>query len=428
MTTLHPDADALPPLGEPAPVSNRIQLSLAALSLAVAFWAFLRFFSLGDQLIRDETQVVGQVQWFLQGRFELFRWPNSEYPAAATLPGFPALLSVIAAITHHASPAALRLYCFALSLVYTAVLYLTARTLLPPAHALLRAAQTLLIPIILPFNALLYTDVLSLLFNLAALCATLRRAYLAAGLLMLVSMTVRQTNVVFLLLLIAIAAVYHPLPRASPQLPKVLVRRFSGYALALAGFVAFLIIHRRVALDEPDQQSAGLYLGNLLFSLVIGAILFWPVLFCRPKAILGWIRAHPRITAIVFVLIAAICFTYLPTHRWSRISHLLRNQLWSFFLRSEARRAVLTVLVSATVFALLARPMARPFGLFLAGFWFLGLVPISLIEPRYHFPVFVLFQLFRRVESSRVEIFLWSYLAAGSIALTYLMTTTRYMP
>src|SRR4051812_45540662 len=74
-------------------------------------WMFVQW-----GLVFDERGHYAQIQYFLRGRYELFKWPGESHPSNAMIPGFHALMSAIARATGVSTPRALRLQCFGASL------------------------------------------------------------------------------------------------------------------------------------------------------------------------------------------------------------------------------------------------------------------------------------------------------------------------
>jgi alpha-1,2-glucosyltransferase len=417
--------DSLP---QPPPRANwsPSQLALLLLTALLAIWSLSRAWHLHDRLILDEAQVLGQVKLFLAAKLELFRWPGTRYPAAATLPGFPAVLASIAAVTGQSSPSVLRVYCFAFSIIYGAVLYAIARRLTPD-HAVLRATQTYLLPIVFPFNCLMYTDLFSLLICASAFLATLRRSYTAAGLLMLFSICIRQTNVVFIIFLCGYGYLENNGIHFTLQRALTFLRQSWPLLLGLAAFAIFVLVNGRIALDDPTQQPIAFSPGNLAISLVILAILFLPALLPSAPRVLPWARDHWRITLLLALVAGVVAFTYNPSHPWNYLGSQLRNHLMWHLLTSNLRRCAFAFILIFTLLFILAIGFIRPAAWMLPIFWFLSLAPIVLVEPRYHFPALVLFQLLRKPQPPRIEFLLWCWFAIGSIAFTYVMTATHYV-
>ena len=409
------------------PPGPRLQLLIIVLTAAVAFWGFARAWQLYDRMILDESQVHGQVGLFLAGKFELLRWPGAEYPAAAMFPGFQSVLAGIAALTGEASPSMLRLYSFSLSLLFAFVVFRIVRETAGSEWALLRAAQAYLLPVVFPFHCLLYTDVFSLLVDLAAFWACQRRSYYMAGLLGLLALFVRQTNVIFIVFLFGYAHLEaHGFQFDSKRLWQQ-VKSCWPLLPGLAAFAAFVIMHGRVGLDHPGQQPAGISAGNLAISVALAGVLFFPLHLANVGRLATWIRRRWPLAALLVASATAVAFVYVPEHPWNKMDWLLRNQFMALLLDGTVRRLGFAALLTITGLSLLATPLLRPAAKMLYPFWFLSLVPIVLVEPRYHMPALLLFLLLRQPESRNVEIALWAWFAVLSAGLHHGMTAGHFV-
>ncbi|MES1213748.1 MAG: hypothetical protein ABUL64_04100 [Singulisphaera sp.] len=407
----------------PGEVNGRaISFVLVAATCFMAIWGACRAWNLGDRLLADEPVVLGQVKLFLAGKLELLG--EFEYPAAAMLPGFQAVLTVVAAPLGSTSPSILRLYCFGLSLAYPLVVFAIARQLMSDDQALWRAAQAYVLPIVFPFNTLLYTDLFSLTVNLAALWACMRRSYVAAGLVMLLALCVRQTNVVFILFLCGFS--YVEVNGAQITWRRIFshVRRCWLLLGGIFAFIVFVVVHGRVGLDDPHHHPLSFGFGNLLFCVLTGGVVFLPLLVRHAADILRWAVKNRLETVVTTVLTAGIAFTYGITHPWNLSAGYLRNYFMLYVLPSNLLRGVSALFGSLTILSLLARGLSRPSALMLYVYSFLSLAPVALIEPRYYFGPLLLYQLFRKVETPSVEFALWCWFAAWAVGLEHLVTAT----
>jgi alpha-1,2-glucosyltransferase len=386
-----------------------------------------RAWKLQDQLILDESQLVAQVDLFCQGKLQLFRWPGMTYPAAAMLPGFQAVLAALAFLGNDCSPGTLRIYCFAFSIAYVLIVYAVLRQLTTPQNAVIRAAQTYLVPVVFPFNCLMYTDVFSLLVNTGALWACLQRRYVVAGAIMLLSLFVRQTNVVFILFLCGFSYLEIHGTQVTRDLVIGHLRRCWLWLVGISLFALFVLFQERVGLDDPANHPFTISAGNLLCSVVLVGIMFWPIFLAHCLVVLRWARQHSTILLAIVAASAAVAFAYSPTHIWNNNDWQLRNQLLDQLLGSNPRRLVLALILAATSLAIVARGFSRPSAWMVYVFWFLSLAPISLVEPRYQFGALLLYQVFRKSERPAAELGLWAWFAALSIALEVVTTSTRYI-
>jgi DIE2/ALG10 family len=424
----HPNERRLPPVGHQTRAERAVEAGVVLVTCCLALWGLWRARSLGATLILDESQVLGQVRLFASGRFELLRWPGHQYPAAAMFPGFQALLALVAAVTGDASAPSLRSACFAVSVLSGLVVYGLAKELAGPRGAPLRAAQVYLLPVLFPFHCLLYTDGFSLLVTMAALWACVRRAYVAAGALMLASLLVRQTNVVFSVFLCCFSylEVHGPRLELEPLLSHA--RRCWLLLAGIAALGIFVLIHGRVGLDDPSQQPLAFSAGNLAMSLVTAAVLFLPLLLADLPGLAAFVATHRRAALAVLLVAFATALTYLPSHPWNTTRWLLRNELLLSLLEGPLHRLGFGVLLAGAALWLASSPFERPASApALALFWFLSLAPVALVEPRYQIPALVLFLLLRRAAAPAVELTLWGWLALGAVALHYGITARLFL-
>lgn len=401
--------------------------TLVASTSIIAIWGMYRAWQLQDQLILDESQVLGQVELFCRGTLQLFRWPGMAYPAAAMLPGFQAVLAALAYLGNDTSPATLRFYCFICSIAYVLMVYAVLRELTTSQNAMIRAAQTYLLPVVFPFNCLMYTDVFSLLVNMCALWASLRRRYVVSGVFMLLSLFVRQTNVVFIFFLCGFSYFEIHGTQVTSDLVIGHLRRCWLWLVGIGLFALFVLFQERVGLDDPANHPFTISAGNLLCSVVLVGIMFWPIFLMHCVKVMRWGRRHPTILLAIVAVSAAVAFAYSPTHPWNTVDWQLRNQLLGQLLGSYSRRVVLALILVATSLAIVARGFSRPSAWMVYVFWFLSLAPISLVEPRYQFGALLLYQVFRKSERPATELGLWAWFAVLSIALEVVMTSTRYI-
>lgn len=416
------------PTEAPSPRIHRgLLLAVFAVTLAIAGWALHRAWALHDTLILDESGVHAQVRLFLEGRFELFRWPGQPYPASAMFPGFQGVLAAVAAVTGLDSPSALRLCTFGFSLGWAAVAYQVARQFHAPDVALLRALQCYLLPIAFPYNFLMYTDVFSLLITFAAFWALLRERWILGGLLAFFSLLVRQNNVIFLLFLggFTLVQAHGFRPRLEDALRHL--RRCWLLVAGMIAFAVFVLVHGRVGLDAPNQQPTTLSLGNLAISLVTAGILFFPLHLARRPAVFGWLKTHRVATALLLLATLAVGLSYVPGHRWNLIPEMLRNRLIAVLTQDHAWRLLFAAAMAAVVLSVKVTPLVRPAAVLIYPFWFLVLVPVLLVEPRYYMSAFALFLLLRERDDPRQEITLCAWLAFLSVWLHQGLTAGRFL-
>ena len=396
-----------------------------AVSAGLSCWGLARTWGL--PFVLDESQVYAQVQLFLEGRPELLKWPGQAYPAAAMLPGFQAVLAVVAAATGGDSPSMLRLYCCAFSWLYALVVYKLSRLFVTTETAVLRSAQAYLLPIAFPFHFLMYTDIFSLLVILSAFWAAVRDYRHLAGLLMIFSLAVRQTNVVFVAFLWAFMYAETYGFRFEVHQLIAHARRWWLLGAALLVFGAFLAVHGRVGLDDPTQQPMTISVGNLAISLALAGLLLLPMHVANVPEILRMARHRWRVTVLIAGLVLITALLYSPSHRWNELEGLLRNELLERLTGSAAGRLLFAITMAGTALSIAVTPLVRPGAVLIYPYWLLQLAPVLLVEPRYYLSSYVLFLLMRRQSSVWTELAIWVWFVLLSLWLHCGITSLHFM-
>lgn len=220
----------------------------------------------GAAPIPDEIAHYGQINRFDHGDFRI----ALQY--LTMVPGYHALMAAILWTLDLRSLDAARLLNALLGLGTIGAFHL-ARSALWSRSAAAATLQFALLPILLPYDFLVYTDVLALGLVLAALAATLRDRHLLAGLVMVGALCVRQTSVVWLPLLAAIAV--WPADGKLPALREV-ARRGWPYALGVLLFLGYWLWNGHISLS-PEQAAMhpdlSMHVGNIFFALFLCALL-----------------------------------------------------------------------------------------------------------------------------------------------------------
>jgi alpha-1,2-glucosyltransferase len=403
-----------------------LPLLVVIVTAGFAGWGVWQAWGLHEYFVLDESQVYGQVELFLQRRWELLQWPGDKYPAAAMFPGFQAVLSMIATLTGFSSVAMVRIYAFGFSLLYTVVVYLLARQFVDREIAVIRTAQAYMLPILFPFHFLMYTDTFSQLVILSAFLAFLRGRYNLGGVLMVLALLVRQTNIMFLVFLWCFTAINEYGFR--PQLMELWrhMQRCWLLVLAMIAFVAFILIHGRVGLDDPTNHPLILSHGNLAFSLVVVAILFLPVHLQNLPQVGRWMRTHWLVALALIGLALVVGQTYSPLHFWNKNPGFLRNELLHLLTLNWQWRMVFAITMVWALFSVTVTPLVRQTAVLIYPFWFLRLLPAVLVEPRYYISSITLFLLLRKADKPPMELALWAWFAVLSAGLNHAITTIEF--
>jgi len=369
-------------------VPKRTALLLFVVALAALAALTLR--RLADMPAQaDEHHHSRQVRAFCDGDLSLDR-------KITMVPGWHLLAAGVAGLTGDCSLAGMRRTNAGLG-VLSGAAFLWAALALPTRFPFLRSLQYFVCPVLFPYQFLAYTEVATLLLLLVAAGFLLRGRAVAAGLVVCASLLLRQTNVVWLLLVALCVLAERPLPP-----PRVLLLRLWPCGVGLAGFAAFVLINGGIALGDAQAHRAGIYPGNVAFTLLVAAIVFLPhnvyALWSRRARLRAW-----WLVTAAALLAAWFLAEFGPAHAYNRFPGFARNALLLSAEDDVRMRAGLLMPLLVGLGGVLVTRLARPglYALYPAAL--LSLLPIKLIDQRYGFPFLALFLLFREDDPRPVE-------------------------
>ena len=330
---------------------------------------------------------------------QINRYLDDDYSTTTGMVGgFHATAMVFARLAGTADRGSIRL----LVLLISAATILVFRSLIlsfEPEASVTRTLQFTFFPLLFPFWFLIYTDVYALMFLLLAVLALTRARVDAAGILVILSMMVRQSYVVWL----AMLGLWTVAVNATEPLVR-LVRRGASFGVGIGCFLLFVIINGGVAVGgQESHPNVAFHTENLLFMLVCFFLLFLPLILSKLPQIA---RLHPAVIGGV-VLSSLILFfgTFRVDHPWNSPSddYFLRNRLLDAMTSSMAAGIVTSAAVALAALSLCVIRLRQPIHYLVYPFAILSVAPSWLIEQRYYLPAFALFMLFRESASPRVE-------------------------
>jgi len=380
---------------------STIVMLLACLTGVVVAQVFFAF--RGTALQFDEIGQYCRISSFLSGT-----WRTQDC-RVVTLPGYHVLVAWALSLWGASSVPAARTVSFFLSLLSCIPIFLITR-ILHRGYGLLRAIQIVTLPILLPFFPLLYTDVLGLGMLLWALLAALRRWPLLAAILLTAAICVRQNAILWLPLIAVVSLEGNILPHLFLGSLGSLLRRGYAFLLPIVFFCAFLLLNGSPSLNRSAvTPSVTFSLGNIFFALFLFAVLFLPLVLRQAPRMATILRERWRISMLLLVFFIIFIFGFDVTHPINQSAMQVRDLIlrsvaggglpWMFFFLSTAI-AFLTMLVT---------PLERPKFLLLYPVAFIVLSTTWMIETRYAIVPLVLFLLFRKSQSWRMEMIQVAY-------------------
>jgi alpha-1,2-glucosyltransferase len=284
----------------------------------------------------------------------------------------------------------------------------------PDAAATLQFA---LLPILFPYDFMVYTDVLSLAAVLAAGAATLRGRHVVAGALMIVALCIRQTNVIWLPLY-AWLALSAERTLALPQAGRILAKTWP-YAVCMGLFVAYWIWNGSISLSKSQatmHPDFSVHIGNVYFALFLCAVLFPLHVLVGLQSFIEKLRARPWLAAIPLAAFALYWPLFRVDHPFNQVTEpwIVHNHIIQFAVSAWWWKAAFGGIAVAAGCGLAntrlqpaAAWMLYPMALVaLASFW--------MVEHRYAIVPIALWLAFRERQSEKIETAttaLWAVLA-----------------
>ncbi|MBP6724001.1 MAG: hypothetical protein KA137_04140 [Halioglobus sp.] len=379
--------------------------------------------------IGDEDVHRFQIDWFLQGRYELFEH-------VTVLPLYHLVVAALAQFSGLTSLNGLRLVHMLFAAAAIPAFFALCRALYP-AQAAGRTAQFMFIPILFPLFFLTYTDLPGLAFTFLMLERTFRRSYPWAAVFALVAVAMRQPNIVWVAFAFGLVAlqVAGDLAGSSPPgasggrragavpglLPETL-RRGRYLIAVILGFAVFVLWNGGVAIGDVEQHRVALNLSNLYFCLLVGFALFLPFNLGQLGNIRRLLGRHRWLAPVLLACFFAYFLTYEHPHKYNSFSLAFYRHNWFLHYTSDVTAIRIAAFIPMAWMALSFATAAgnsdyRREMLLLVPFALLSMVPLPLIEPRYYYVALCLFLALRPTMST----------AANLITLLYYIAVSAYV-
>ena len=359
----------------------------------------------------DELVHYSQINLFDHGIFRI-------YEDLPMLPGYHLLCSAILRTTGLRSLTSARILNELFGLGALGAFYLLRRRLWP-RNAVLATLQFALLPILLPYDFFVYTDVLSVGLVLAAATATVAEMHVASGLIMVVAACIRQNNVVWLPLLMAMAA--WPIRWPNFQSLRSMTARLWPYALGIVLFFVYWKWNGSIALSKIQSTmhpDLSVHIGNLYFTLFMCAFFFPLHMLMGLQMFAKQVSTRPWLSLIPLAAFMLFWTMFHVDHPFNKVTDpfILHNYLIQQCEANPWFRAAFGVLSISAACGLACTPL-RPGGAkLLYPVAAVALAASWMIEDRYALIALALWLAFREQRSARIEMtttVLWLVLAVG---------------
>jgi alpha-1,2-glucosyltransferase len=368
-----------------------------ALLLLVTILLFEFWFMSGVKLLSDEGFNFRQITRFVKGDFSM-------EPGINMIPGYHAVVAIAMRAFQKEGPFSARFISVWISILSVVVFCLLSWKLYQ-RPSLTRTFQYAFFPLLFPFFALIYTDILALLLVLLAFYLILWKRYTLAGLVGILSVLARTNNITWFAFLYVM--VYYENYRLDwRSFPKSL-RQTWVYWVGFGLFLIFLIANQGIAItDKSVQPSFQFQTGNVFFLLFLFFFLFLPLNIANFPTIVQFIRQHIWLFLAIIAGVGLLYFlTFENTHPYNQVypNYYLRNKLLMHVTASLVLKSLFFLPVVYGLLSLAVTTLTEKRFYWLYPFAVLSLVPFWLIEPRYFFVPLSLFILFKTERARWVE-------------------------
>lgn len=268
-------------------------------------------------------------------------------------------------------------------------------------------------PIFFPFFYVLYTDVPSLLFVLLGMWALHKRYYSAAAIVFFLSMLLRQTNVIWLVMAWGMALwdewsvvrFRQDLYRYGLALLNAGLKTFLFPVFCLA-FLLFVYFNGGVAIgDSTAHKLDRVYVTQIYFWLLTVFVLFLPLHIKNIPAIFRILKERSELILLCSVMFVLYAATFWAEHGYNYFDFFLRNRVVQWMRADELHRLILFVPMLWAFLSLAVTPLREKRFYLLYPFTILSLIPHSLVDQRYFMESIALFILFKKDDSHLVNVF-----------------------
>jgi alpha-1,2-glucosyltransferase len=291
---------------------------------------------------------------------------------------------------------------------------------------LARTLQYAFLPILIPYHFLVYADSISLLANLATLALVLRSGFAAAGAVGSLAILVRQTNVLWLVLVCVVAALDDEEWRPARSPLRAYLGRVWPALLGLAGFALFVLWNGGVAVGGRGAFAAAPRTGNVFLFLALYFVLFLPLNLATVRRRQERL-ADPALALLLIAAYVAFLATFRVDHPFNRFEGYLRNEMLSVVASSVFAQGAFFALAAGGIVSLYLAPLRRYSLYALYPLVLLSLLPLRLIEHRYGLAGLVLLLAARREESPFAEAAQVAFSMLLSAVVLYGLTQGRFM-
>jgi hypothetical protein len=398
-------ASSTPPGADRAPLDPLARRERDGPYLLVLTAVVLVVCWLGDLLFRNTPALVDESNHYR--RVLRAREGNFEPDSRQTNPGaYYILMAGLSWVWDATSLQGLRRISLCLGLLALPLVYLIRRRLSPPG-AVLVTAQFFFLPLLLPFEFLVYIEPAAVVALLLALLFALDDRPALAGCAAIAGVLMRQPQVIWALFVLFLPYVDEHGWKLEPRAVARHLARGWVFLVGFAAFALFVVVNRGVALGDRPHHPIGLYTENVFLGLFLCAAVFLPLHVANLGRIVSVLHRQPEWIVVLAGLFCVYWFTFHADHPYNNLrppDPFLRNWLLVWLEASALHRVLFFVPVAWAFLSLVVTRLQKPAFALLYPCAVLFLAPSWLVEPRYAIPFLVLFLVLREGQPLVTEI------------------------
>ena len=326
------------------------------LALLLTLFVIALYFMRNTPLQVDEKDYYPQIIRFTSGNYTVD-------PNISALPTYHALQACVSKVIGLTDVAFFRFINVLFAIIAIAIFMRTDR-ILSKDDSLIKTLQFAFLPFIFPYFLLIYTDVLSMMFMLAAFYFFTKKNYQWCGILSIMGCMVRQNNIMWLGMFLLLGYLEAKQNQVSVSTFVAHLKKYWSFVVGILLFVIFVVLNKGIAVgDKSMHPPFSIQLGNVFFFLFLHFVLFMPLHLSNVKNIVHFISKYKIVLIGVVLFYAVFMFTFHNTHpyntQWG--NYFFRNRLLILFSCTNVHKTIFFLPVCYAALSLCVTPLKNKY-------------------------------------------------------------------
>jgi len=344
------------------------------------------------------------------------------------LPGYHWSTAILSWLIRSDHGDSIRFLSTALSFLCVLAFFMLAKKI-DARSSIQKSLLFLLSPVFFPFFFVIYTDIYAMFYVFLALGAALNQRLWLSGIFGILSLMVRQNNIIWLAFIGWLAYFQNYYPQYRWQDIKRWMPKFFFFFLAAALMIAFVIWNKGFILGDRKYHYVTFNGGNIFLALFIFFFLFLPLNLSNFFKIISHLKRSIMLWLILIEITMIYFFFFQSTHYYNGFARFLHN--WFIFWMTSPSilvKAAAFIPIVYSVLSLCVTPLQRKSYYLLYPFSILFLLPLPVIEIRYLFIPLAFFILFKQKDPENITLFTLATYIVPNICVIYLILHGTFFP